>query len=303
MDSDHMIGIKIDELDNQSGGAAPVCDMGSSSNMMMNIRPPIGIHNLNPQASLDLDNKFMAYGTPVPLGSNILSGGGLSGGGCGDEGVGTANPVKSETFKQYLDNLSKSLEIPQQGGFQKASENMLPNNSNSHIPSSIPDMPNKKMHKRKLTKRQMGGGFTTDPSQMIAGQPVYSGYDDCCPPAIVGGKLEFASPDKPLCGLGAVAAGGARRRRSSKHNNKHHSKLHRKSKRDNKKTSRRHSKRRSQRHSRRSQRGGDFNSVGRSKPAAYADAFNGEPGVFDYPVDMSKRTFDGKQPSWSVNNL
>ena len=52
------------------------------------------IHNTNPQASLDLDNKFMGYGGPVPLGSSIVGGGQ-----CGDEGVGTSSP-KSETFKE-----------------------------------------------------------------------------------------------------------------------------------------------------------------------------------------------------------
>jgi hypothetical protein len=277
------------QMDGQIGGAAAVCNLEGSPSAMMYPHPPIDIQNLNPQASID--GQVMKYGTPVPLGSNIIYGGGS----CGDEGVGTGNP-KSETFKQYLDNLSKSLDINiQAGGENKMS---LDNNSNS-ISSSMPrklskySKRSKRSNRAKLSKHR-GGGVSVDPSEMIGGQPVNKGYDDCCPPAIVGGQLQFPSPDQPICGLGAIR-GGARRRSHRSHRNKKHNNRSRKNKsRQNNKNNNRRSK---------TQRGGDFTSVGSSKPAAYADAFNGEPGIFEYPADMSKRTFDGRQPSWPVSEV
>ena len=133
------------------------------------------------------------------------------------------------------------------------------------------------------TNNHTGGGFTTDPSEFIAGQPVYKSYDDCCPPAIVNGNLKFGAPDQPVCGFGAVRGGS---RKTKKQQGK---KLHSK---------------KSKQHSKKSkQRGGDWNAVGRSKPAVYSDAFNGPKGVFAYPEDMTKRTFDETQPNYSVNAI
>ena len=51
------------------------------------------------------------------------------------------------------------------------------------------------------------------------------------------------------------------------------------------------------------QRGGDFLTINNSKPADYSTAFNGEPGYFKYPDDMSGRTFDGRQPNWGVTEI
>ena len=267
---------------NQMGGAAAVCNLETSPSAMLYPHPPIDIQNLNPQASID--GQVMKYGTPVPLGSNLLYGGGS----CGDEGVGTGNP-KSETFKQYLDNLSKSLDINIQAG----GENKMSLHNNSNLNSAIMARKlskNSKRSKRSKLSKHRGGGVSIDPSEMIAGQPVNKGYDDCCPPAIVGGQLQFPSPDQPMCGLGAVRGGGHRRRHSRRRNNTKNNRSH-KHKKNNKNSKRK------------TQRGGDFTSVGHSKPAAYADAFNGEPGIFEYPADMSKRTFDGRQPSWPVSEV
>lgn len=221
----------------QKGGVSNACVLDAAMNGRSQGMCGAGanLHNINPQAGMDLDSRFMEYGTPVPLGSNIVQGGGK----CGDDGVGTGNP-KSETFKQYLENLDKQLDI-------------------SH---------------------QRGGGFSTDPSEFIAGMPVYKAYDDCCPPAIVGGKLQFGAPDQPVCGFGAVKGGGRNKNKNSKRGSK---------KRGGKKS--------------KVQRGGDFTGVGRSKPAAFADAFNGPMGVFEYPDDMSKRTFDETQPNYSVRAI
>jgi hypothetical protein len=234
----------------QSGGVSTACvvDYATSGRELMH---PSNIHNTNPQASLDLDNKFMQYGGPVPLGSNIVQGGGASK--CGDEGVGTGK-MKTDTFKQYMDKLNTSLDVDNQ---------------------------------------QQGGGFTTDPSEIIAGNPVYRGYDDCCPPAVVGGKLIFSkTPDTPVYGLGAVQSGGRDRR--DKRDKRRGGKSRKSSNKNNKTRSR----------SRKSvQRGGDWVRPFNSVPAAYADAFNGPMGVFKYPDDMKTRAFDETQPNYSVNAI
>lgn len=224
----------------QHGGVANSCvlDVAMNGRSQGMCGAGSNLHNINPQAGLDLDSRFMEYGTPVPLGANIVQGGGK----CGDNGVGTGNP-KNNTFKSYLENLDKQLDI-------------------SH---------------------QRGGGVSTDPSEFIAGMPVYKAYDDCCPPAIVGGKLQFGAPDQPVCGFGAVK-GGSRCKTIKRVGKKRISK-----KRISKKS--------------KVQRGGDFTGIDRSKPAAFADAFNGPMGVFEYPNDMSKRTFDETQPNYSVHAI
>ena len=197
------------------------------------------IHNTNPQASLDLDNKFMGYGGPVPLGSSIVGGGQ-----CGDEGVGTSSP-KSETFKEYILNLESQLSMTKGG-------------------SSCGTI-----KKENNKQKQKGSGYSSDPSEFIGGQPVYRGYDDNSPPALISGNLVFGTPDVPICGAGAV--GGARKSKKIKKSKK--------------------------------QRGGNFIGFRSSKPADYGSAFNGEPGVFNYPEDMSKRSFEASQPVWSPNAI
>ena len=198
---------------------------------------------------------------------------------CGDEGVGTNN-FKSETFKEYLEKLNSNFNINTitKGGFN----NMAKINRN-----------NKKRISRKRV--QKGSGYVVDPSQFVGGQPVFQQYDDCCPPAIVGGQMKFGAPDQAVCGFGAVRGGGNKKRTNkykkskktkkckNKFNKSKKSKMHRKSKRN-------------------SQYGGDFNSIG-SKPADYSTAFNGQPSVFKYPDDMSGRTFDETQPVWSPNAI
>ena len=152
------------------------------------------LHNTNPQASLDLDNKFMGYGGPLPLGSSIVGGGSRKknkkrmsknksnrkykgGSNCGDEGVGTSRP-KNETFKQYLENLDTNLSSFTGG---------------SPIPNSKPNA------------IQKGAGYSSDPSsEFIGGQPVIRPYDDNSPPALINGSLIFGSPDQPVCGPAAI---------------------------------------------------------------------------------------------------
>lgn len=222
-------------------------------------------HNVNPQASADLlsklsggatmlNNKSMEYGQPVPLGNNILQGGSN----CGNEGVGT-HTDKPQIFKQYLESLSQKLDETKGG--------------------SVPckQRSSSKSKRGSRSRSQKGAGFSTDPGEFIAGLPVYKSYDDCCPPAIINGQLQFGAPDQSVCGFGAFK-GGSRKRLN---------------------TSRKTKKQRTHP----AQKGGDWNSVGHSKPAEYSTAFNGPSGVFAYPEDMSKRTFDETQPNYSVNAI
>jgi hypothetical protein len=347
----------------QYGGVSPACVFnGASGADVLYRNAGANIHNTNPQASLDLDNKFMNYGGAVPLGSNILQGGAAK---CGDEGRGGAGNGKSETFKQYLDGLANQYMIggnnymnnqPLNGtvipGFPdnypniinksyvlnpnkqklilkqntnfipKQNTNFIPNkqknpyiiytpplssNSNSNnepIPNEEKTLYNINTNPFSSTNsnsnnngtNHTGGGFSTDPSEYIAGLPVYKAYDDCCPPAIVNNQLVQGAPDQPVCGLGAIKGGARRRSRKHKSSSK------------NKKNSRRNSKRKNNRQTRsrqeRSQRGGDFvYSATKSTPSPYSDAFNGPQGVFRYPDDMKTRTFDEYQPNYSVNAI
>ena len=249
------------------GGTSDACVLPYASNAAS-----ANIHNSNPQAAYDLDSKFSGYGGPVPLGSNIVSGGGS----CGDSGVGTANP-KTETFKQYLESVNKRLDISK-GGARNNSRNKKGLRKSS-----------KKSNSR-TKKHQRGSGYVVDPSEFIAGQPVYKHYDDFSPPAIIGGQMQFSSsPEQPLCGPGAtsattttIASGGNRNRKSKNHKNHKNRK--------NRKNNTKH-------------RGGDFTSFGSSKPAEFNTAFTGEPSVLNYPEDMSKRTFNEVQPFYSPNAI
>ena len=292
----------------QYGGVSPLCNLGEATSGSMLVRnTDANVHNTNPQASLDLDSKFNQYGSPVPLGSWVVQGGSncgksqYGGANCGDEGVGTSNP-KSETFKQYMENLNAKYNLPQMGGSDYPSNEQpytQPNSTGSILENMKPEAPEAGMEELQVPGASMGsdlgssssdsdeentmsgGGFTTDPSEFIAGMPVYKAYDDCCPPAIIDGSLKFSSPDKPLCGLGAVKTGGSRKKRQNKGKSKRHGKKH------------------SKRQSKKTQRGGDWTVSGRSKPAEYGTAFTGSPGVFEYPEDMSKRNFGCNQPTWS----
>lgn len=238
----------------QRGGTSNSCTLPYS-----NQTPQYGgigtsnLHNTNPQASLDLDNKFMGYGGPVPFGSSIVGGGT-----CGNEGVGTKNP-KSETFKQYLTNMDANLSSIT-GGYSS---------NNKPSPNSKPNS------KPKRRSKQRGSGYTSEVSEYVGGQPVYKAYDDNSPPALINGQLIFGSPDQPVCGSGAVKGGGRRSNKKSKSHKK-----------------------------RKTQKGGsDFTTSHSSKPAEYSSAFNGEPGFFKYPDDMTGRSFEGKQPNYGPNDI
>jgi hypothetical protein len=200
---------------------------------------------------------------------------------CADEGVGTSN-FKSNTFKEYLEKLNSNFNINTitTGGFNKmkkfSKKQYLRKNKNIS---------------RKKSYSLKGSGYSSDPSEFIAGQPVYKKYDDCCPPAIIGGQLKFGGPDQPVCGFGAIVGGN--RKVFKNKNNRSKSKKSKSIKNKNNKNFKR-----------KFQKGGsDFNSIGNSKPAAYDTAFTGPMGVFKYPDDMKSRTFGETQPIWSANAL
>ena len=145
------------------------------------------LHNLNPQAAGDLDNKFMLYGGPVPLGQ-------MGGSKCGDEGVGTNKP-KSSTFKQYINTIDNQLNFS--GGSKHS-------NHEKHD-----------MHK--------GGDYSVNPEQYIAGNPVINGYDHNNPPAIIDGKLIMSGNiksgggvNRQVCGNGATRGGSIKSKSKSK---------------------------------------------------------------------------------------
>ena len=161
-------------------------------------------HNLNPQASLDLDNKFMNYGGPIPLEQS-------GGSNCGDDGVGTSRP-KTESFKQYLKNLDADLTF--KGGSNCGSHQVKQNGGSNCGSHHV---------------KQNGAGYIVDTSQYVGGQPIYKAYDDNAPPAIIGGQIVSGQPDQPVCGNGALT-GGSKKIRRNKKSKKSKSKKSKKSK-------------------------------------------------------------------------
>jgi hypothetical protein len=247
-------------------------------------------HNLNPQASLDLDNKFINYGGPIPLDQ---SGGATK---CGDDGVGTSHP-RTETFKQYIKNLDADLTF--KGGSNCGSNHMKQtggsNCGSTHVKQNFKGGSNC----GSTQVKQNGAGYTVDTSQYVGGQPIYKGYDDNSPPAIIGGQIVSGQPDQPVCGNGALTGGSKRKNKKSK---KSKSKKSKSKKSKSKKSKSKKSKKTKKSKKSRSQRGGDFLSIG-SKPAEFSTAFDGQKGVFNYPDDMMGREFGEKQPNYSVNAI
>ena len=61
---------------------------------------------------------------------------------------------------------------------------------------------------------QVGGGYSTNPENMIAGMPTYDKYDECCQPLLSKGRLTTSlSVSKPLCGSGAQKGGAKNKKR------------------------------------------------------------------------------------------
>jgi len=159
----------------QRGGVSNACVLDTATGTsVLQSNGLANLHNINPQASLDLDNKFMAYGGPVPLGSTILQGGASR---CGDEGVGTRNG-KPETFKQYLDGVSKTLDGAMKGGSkpeepeeEPEEENPIKNLHGKYIINTAShSYPNQEKNKNSfiIQGKSQKGGFSNDPEQAEA---------------------------------------------------------------------------------------------------------------------------------------
>lgn len=198
-----------------NGGSSKSCLSQYTGTVLPSVCGSSNIHNTNPQAMGDLDNKFKLYGGPVPLGENIVGGGS-----CGDEGVNTSG-IKNSTFKQYIENMSNKLELQTGGGYIVDPSQYIggmprighyddccpPAIINGNIVQAGPDQrvcglgavppmtggkrkntKNKKNTKRKTrtlrnSKKQSGGDFTSikssKPASMndaFSGQPSY--FDD-----------------------------------------------------------------------------------------------------------------------------
>jgi len=135
---------------------------------------------------------------------------------------------------------------------------------------------------------QSGGGVSTMVEDMIAGQPVYKSYDDCCPPSLVGGKLKFGAPGKSTCGSG-MRGGAKKSRRSSK------------SRRSNKRSQSRRSsksKGRARKMNRsRKQKGGHYKN---SKPAQYPKAHETTKSHFG---EVTEKDFSQRQPFFNEMSI
>ena len=126
---------------------------------------------------------------------------------------------------------------------------------------------------------QLGGGYSTNPEEMVAGMPVYSSYNDCAPPTILGNKL-VKSGCKSQCGG----------KRKSKKSNKSVRKSHKKNSKNNSKSVRKHSRKASKKHGKKHAK-----SLKGGMRGKYP--FEGKQSVFT--DDMKKRTFGCRQPEWN----
>jgi hypothetical protein len=145
---------------------------------------------------------------------------------------------------------------------------------------------------------QSGGGVSTMVEDMVAGQPVYRSYDDCCPPSLIGGKLNFGQPGRPSCGAGM--AGGARVNKTSKNSK---SRKNRKN-RNNKKTKKvekvrktRKSNKSKKSNKRQKQRGGHYSN---SKPAKYPNAHETNKSHFG---EVTEKDFSQRQPFFNEMSI
>ena len=137
---------------------------------------------------------------------------------------------------------------------------------------------------------QRGGAYSVNPEEMIAGLPVYQKYDDCCPPAVVGGKLKLSNIGEPICNAGVNKTGGSKSKRTNKKNT---SKKVKKSKTNKSKKNKSRGNK-----SRKNMKGGMYRS---SKPADFPKSFETEKSNFS--DDMKTRVFDETQPNYSVNQI
>ena len=132
-------------------------------------------------------------------------------------------------------------------------------------------------------KHQRGGGYSTNPENMIAGMPSYDKYDDCCQPLLSKGRITTSLSSKPLCGSGAQRGGAKnknKKRRTSRKNN-------RKEKRRTKKKSRGKGKKQNKKN----QKGGNI-------PGKYPESYNTPNSDYSNATNPDL-DWKAKQPFWS----
>lgn len=227
----------------KKGGMAPSCISSPNVDKYMASCHTANIHNSNPQASLDLDSKFMNYKNSIPLSQS---------GGKDKYPANCSCGAKLQSFEEYMNNISKQL-------------------------------------------GQRGGAYSVNPEEMIAGLPIYQKYDDCCPPAVVGGKLKLSNIGDPICNAGVNKTGGSKSKRTNKKNT---SKKVKKSKTNKSKTNKSQKNKSKGNKSRKNMKGGMYRS---SKPADFPKSF--ETVKSNFSDDMKTRVFDETQPNYSVNQI
>ena len=237
----------------KKGGMAPSCISSPNVDKYMSSCHTANIQNSNPQASLELDSKFMNYKDNVPL---------CQSGGQDKHPANCSCGSKLQTFEEYMNKISRQL-------------------------------------------GQRGGAYSVNPEEMIAGLPIYQKYDDCCPPAVIGGKLKLSNIGEPICNSGVNKMGGSK----SKRNNKNTSRKIKKSKNNNKSKknksrghkSRGHKSRGNKSRENKSKKKMNGGMYRRSKPADFPRSFETEQSNFS--DDMKTRVFDETQPNYSVNQI
>jgi len=156
-----------------------------------------------------------------------------------------------------------------------------------------------KNYRKSLSSKigQSGGGYSVNPEQMVAGLPIYQSYDDCCPPAVVKGRLMHGANNgsSPVCG--SQKGGKGKKMNKSMRKNKKSKSMEKnnksKSMRKNKKT------KKSMRKTNKGQRGG---SVGhRSQPASFPKSFDTPKSNFS--ANMNERVFDEFTPDHTPNAI
>ena len=140
---------------------------------------------------------------------------------------------------------------------------------------------------------QSGGGVSTMVEDMVGGQPVYRAYDDCCPPSLIGGKLNFGQPGRPGCGAGMT--GGARKSKKSSKSN--YSKKNSKARKTRKYSKSKKTNKTKKTNKNRKQRGGHYN---RSKPANYPNAHETNKSHFG---EVTEKDFTQRQPFFNEMSI
>jgi len=140
---------------------------------------------------------------------------------------------------------------------------------------------------------QIGGGYSTDVGEGIAGNPVHVSYSNCTTPVVIDHKLVTSNDCSPVCASGGGSARGLLRRlarqnrRSSKKSRKN-----RKSKRSSKKSKK--NRKLKVRKTRKVNRLSGGGLIPGSMPSSFP--IEGKAGVFT--GDMSQREFGCRQPNW-----